>query len=227
MLAPLGVASNCAVNEPFWLANAVFCHAVELVVHAPGCITVTADVPFLPSLVAVIVAEPAATPVTSPLPLTVATPVLLLDQVTTRPDNGVPFASFGVAVSCSVRPTVTVATVTSVTVTHAVPLCPSLVAVMVAVPVAIPVTSPLPSTVATAVLLLDQVTTRPESAVPFASFGVAVSCTVWPACTVGAAGLTLTKATGATQVTVTVAVSVAPSGWLLAATLTVPHALAW
>src|SRR5438477_1719772 len=151
MLAPLGVASNCAVNEPFWLANAVFCHAVELVVHAPGCITVTADVPFLPSLVAVIVAEPAATPVTSPLPLTVATPVLLLDQVTTRPEHGVPFASFGVA----------------------------------------------------------------------------VSCTVWPACTVGAAGLTLTKATGATQVTVTVAVSVAPSGWLLAATLTVPHALAW
>ena len=321
MLAPLGVASNCAVNEPFWLANAVFCHAVELVVHAPGCITVTADVPFLPSLVAVIVAEPAATPVTSPLPLTVATPVLLLDQVTTRPDNGVPFASFGVAVSCSVSPTVTVAgegvtvtlatgtwvtvtldvplcpslvavmvavpattpvtsplpftlatavllldqvttrplsgfplasfgvavsctvapcctlagdglTVTDATgmvdtVTNAVPLCPSLVAVMVAVPVAIAVTNPFPSTVATAVLLLDQVTTRPESGVPFASFGVAVSCTVWPACTVGAAGLTLTKATGATQVTVTVAVSVAPSGWLLAATLTVPHALAW
>src|SRR5207253_2409923 len=189
---------------------------VELVVHAPGCTTVTADVPFLPSLVAVIVAEPAATPVTSPLPLTVATPVLLLDQVTTRPDNGVPFASFGVAVSCSVSPTVTVAgdglTVTVATamldtVTTAVPLCPSLVAVMVAVPVAIAVTSPFPSTVATAVLLLDQVTTRPESGVPFASFGVAVSCTVWPACTVGAAGLTLTKATGATQVTVTVAVS--------------------
>src|SRR5438309_5827541 len=118
MLAPLGVASNCAVNEPFWLANAVFCHAVELVVHAPGCITVTADVPFLPSLVAVIVAEPAATPVTSPLPLTVATPVLLLDQVTTRPDNGVPFASFGVAVSCTVCPAVTVAAA-GVTVTQA------------------------------------------------------------------------------------------------------------
>src|SRR5207253_11514350 len=102
-----------------------------------------------------------------------------------------------------------------------------IVAWVVAVHVATAATRRSPDPVATPVLLLDQVTTRPESGVPFASFGVAVSCTVWPACTVGAAGLTLTKATGATQVTVTVAVSVAPSGWLLAATLTVPHALAW
>src|SRR5437764_12442102 len=97
----------------------------------PGVVTVTADVPVLPSDVAVMVAEPAATPVTSPLPFTVATAVLLLDQVTTRPDNGLPFASFGVAVSCTVRPivtlavggvTVTLATGTGVTVTADVPL---------------------------------------------------------------------------------------------------------
>src|SRR5438270_928305 len=156
----------------------------------PGVVTVTADVPLLPSDVAVMVAEPAATPVTSPLPFTVATAVLLLDQVTTRPDSGLPLASFGVAVSCTVRPidtvavgglTATEATGTGVTVRADVPLWPSLVAVIVAEPAAIPLTSPLPFTVATAVLLLDQTTTRPVSGVPFASFGVAVSCTVCPA----------------------------------------------
>src|SRR2546427_690726 len=111
MLAPLGVASNCAVNEPFCVANAVFCHAVELVVHpgGGGCTTVTTEVPLFVSLVAVIVAEPAATPVTRPLALTVATAVLLLDQVTTRPVSGAPLRSLGVAVSCSVRPTCTLA----------------------------------------------------------------------------------------------------------------------
>src|SRR4029077_2765779 len=153
--------------------------------------TVMEDVPLLLSDVAVIVAVPAATPVTSPLPFTVATAVLLLAQVTTRPDNGLPLASFGVAVSCTVAPcwtlagdgvTVTVATGTLDTVTAAVPLCPSLVAVMVAEPPATPVTSPLPFTVATAVLLLAQVTTRPDNGLPLASFGVAVSCTVAPCC---------------------------------------------
>src|SRR5256886_14489573 len=99
MVAPLGVASKVAVNDPVWVANAAFCHVAELVVQprGGGSTTVTAAVPLLPSLVAVIVADPAATPVTSPLPSTVATPVLLLDQVTTRPDNGVPLSSLGVA----------------------------------------------------------------------------------------------------------------------------------
>src|SRR2546430_2616762 len=40
--------------------------------------------------------------VTSPLELTVATDVLELAHVTTRPDNGLPFTSLGVAVSCAV-----------------------------------------------------------------------------------------------------------------------------
>jgi len=48
-------------------------------------VTVIADVPLFPELVAVIVAEPAATPVTTPLEFTVATPVLLLDHVTVCP----------------------------------------------------------------------------------------------------------------------------------------------
>src|SRR5207245_6341304 len=112
--------------------------------------------------VAVVLAPPATTPVTSPPPSTVAIDVLLLGQVTTRPDNGLPLASFGVAVSCTVVPsftdgaagaTVTEATGTTVTVTLALPLWPSLVAVIVAEPATFAVTSPLLETVATDVLL--------------------------------------------------------------------------
>src|SRR3989454_3325992 len=121
-------------------------------------LTVSAAVPFVPSLVAVIVADPAATPVTSPVPLTVATPVLLLAHVTTRPVSAVPPASFGVAESCTVCPTCTLGaaglTVTDATgaftvVSADVPFMPSLVAVIVAGPAALPVTNPPPFTVAT------------------------------------------------------------------------------
>jgi hypothetical protein len=52
--------------------------------------------------VAVIVAEPAATPVTTPLEETLAMPVLELDQVTVRPVRTLLFASRVVAVSCTV-----------------------------------------------------------------------------------------------------------------------------
>jgi hypothetical protein len=61
-----------------------------------------------------------------------------------------------------------------------VPLFPSLVAVIVALPTATAVTNPLPLTVATAEALVAQVTTRPVSAFPAESRGVATSCTVWP-----------------------------------------------
>ena len=67
-----------------------------------GAVTVMLEVPVLPSLVAVIVAEPDVTPDTSPAPLTVVTDVLLLDHVTVRPESVLPFASLGVAVSCTV-----------------------------------------------------------------------------------------------------------------------------
>ena len=66
------------------------------------CVTVTDAVPLFPSLVAVIVAEPGVTPEASPELLTVATDVLLLDQETARPERAAPFASLGVAVSCTV-----------------------------------------------------------------------------------------------------------------------------
>src|SRR6059036_951290 len=120
-------------------------------------VTVTADVPLCPSLVAVIVAEPAALPVTSPLALTVATAALLVAQLTARPDSGLPLASFAVAVSRTVSPacsaaeaglTLTDATGTVLTVTAEVPFWPSLVAVIAVEPAAAPVTSPLPFTVA-------------------------------------------------------------------------------
>src|SRR6266567_6549688 len=169
-------------------------------------VTVMLALPLCPSLVAVIVAEPAVTPLTSPLPFTVATGVLLLAHVTTRPVSGLPLASFGVAVSCTVCPTctlagdgltVTEATGTCTTVMADVPLCPSLVAVIVAEPAVTPVTSPVPFTLAAEVLLLDQVIDRPVRMLPFASFRVAVSCSVWPSFTVADPGVSVTVATGA------------------------------
>jgi len=135
------------------------------------------------------VAAPAPTPVTRPLADTVATAVLPLDQLTVRPVNGLPLASFGVADSCCVCPTATLADVgltatdatgTLDTVIAAVPLFPSLAAVIVAAPVLTPVTRPLADTVATPGLPLNQLTVRPLSRLPFASFGIAASCTVCP-----------------------------------------------
>ena len=66
---------------------------------AGGTVTVIAAVPLLPSLVAVTVAEPAATPVTTPLDDTVAMPVLELDHATARPVSTLLLASRVVAVS--------------------------------------------------------------------------------------------------------------------------------
>ena len=157
-------------------------------------VTVTALVPLLPSLVAAIVAEPGATPVTSPELFTVATAAALVLQVTDRPVSGVPLASFGVAVSCTVAPactdaglgvTVTDATGTlaALTVIVAAPLVPPAAAVIVAVPAATPLTRPLDETVATEPFELVQV-----NDVYFFGRAVAVSCSVWPASTVALAG---------------------------------------
>src|SRR2546426_12794189 len=65
--------------------------------------TVTAELPLFPSLVAVMVAgPPAALPVTRPFASTVTRLASLVPHVTVRPVSGVPAASFGVAVSCTV-----------------------------------------------------------------------------------------------------------------------------
>src|SRR2546428_3526490 len=93
--------------------------------------------------------------------------------------------------------TSTDATGTAFTVTAELPLLPSLVAVMVTgPPAALPVTRPFASTVARLASLVPHVTLRPVSALPAASFGVAVSCSVVPAKTPAGAGLTSTEATG-------------------------------
>ena len=80
--------------------------------------TVTAEVPLFPSLVAVIVVEPAAIAVTNPLPFTVATAVLLDAHVIVRPASTLPPASLSVAASCVVCPTA-ILTVAGLTVTDA------------------------------------------------------------------------------------------------------------
>src|SRR5439155_8544303 len=176
-----GVAVSCAVCPTIRLAV-----AGATATEATGTgVTVTAAVLLLPSLVAVMLAEPGAMPVTRPLGLTVATVVSPLLHVTVRPAKVPPAESFGVAVSCTVCPTVrlavagetvTEATGTVVTVIAAVLVFPSLVAVMVAEPGATPVTWPLGLTVATVVSLLFHVTVRPARVPPAESFGVAVTC---------------------------------------------------
>ena len=210
------------------------CSSDLTVTDATGMVlTVIVAVPICPSEVAVIVVAPAATPVTSPLPLTVAIAVLLLAQVTVRPDNELPLASFGVAVSCTVWPTctdavagltATDATGTLVTVIAAVPLFPSLVAVSVAAPTATPVACPAPFTVATPGLLLDQVTVRPPNGLPNASRVIAAYCAVCPTPIVAVGGVTVTAATGSGHpVTVTLAAVDTLPGWLVAVTVKVPQ----
>jgi hypothetical protein len=194
-----------------------------------------AAVPLCPSLVAVIVADPRTSAVTSPFTLTVATLVALDDHVTTRPDSTLPLASRKVTASCTVPPTATLvdagdtltvatgATGATVTVVADVPLFPSLVAVIVAEPAATPVTRPLVFTVATAALLLLHVTTRPVKALPPASRGVAVSCTVCPVVTLADAGATVTDATGASAAAAVAPVTTLDSGPNTAFTLSVPR----
>ena len=159
---------------------------------------------------------PTARPVTSPVALTVATCGSLVVQVIRRPGRGSPCALFGVAVSCWVSPTVTLvvvgvtltdATGTELTLIVAVPLFPSLAAVMATgPPVATPITSPVALTVATPTLLLVHVTVRPGRGFPALSFAVAMSCTVSPTAMPAVAGVTVTDATG-TGFTVIVAVA--------------------
>jgi hypothetical protein len=147
-------------------------------------VTVIADVPVCPSLVAVIVALPAATAVTNPSTDTVATPFALDDQVTTLPPRIRLWESRNVAPSCWVLPsttladegvTATVATGAEVTVSGADPLMPSLVAAIVAEPTETAVTRPVGPTVAIVGWSDAQLTARPLSSRPFASLRTTVA----------------------------------------------------
>ena len=169
----------------------------------PEAVTVTAHVAVLAPLcvVTVMVAEPAATAVTSPVVLTVAIDVLFDDQVTAWL---VALEGETVAVSCCVAPatmeavvglTVTPVTAIGETVTaHVAVLPPSwVVTVIVAEPAATAVTKPVELTVATAVLPDDQVTAW---LVAFEGAIVAVNCCVAPAvASVAVVGLTVTPVT--------------------------------
>jgi hypothetical protein len=135
-------------------------------------VTVTVVEPLFPPLVAVIVALPGVTPRTRPLVETVAIVGLLVAQVTVRSVTTVPFWSFTVAVNWVVwvattvagdGKTVTVPTGTWATAIAAVPLFPSLVAVITALPAPAPVATPFADTVATEFALELQLTARPVS----------------------------------------------------------------
>src|SRR5205807_172959 len=231
-LASFGVAVSCAVCPPCRLAVAGL-----TVTDATGTLaTVIAAVPLFPSLVAVTVAAPAATPVTNPLPLTVAAAGLLDAHVTTRPVSAAPLASFGVAVSCAVCPpcrlavaglTVTDATDTLDTVITAVSPFPPRVSATITWSLPGPVAGSLRAYATPVAVLVANVATDRDSAPPLASLGVPVSCTVCPTCRLAVAGLTVTDATD-TLDTVTTAVSAFPPGCSAAITWYLPGAgAAW
>src|SRR5262249_12550299 len=118
--------------------------------------------------------------------------------------------------------TVTLPTGTALTVTDDVPDFPSLVAVMVTVPGAKPVTIPELETTAW-LELLDHVTMRSVTTLPFASRTTALTGTLVPGRTVGPCGCTTTEPT-ATFETVSAAVPFLPS--LVAVIVLVPCATA-
>jgi hypothetical protein len=153
---------------------------------ATGTNTLTDEIPFRPSTVAVIVtADPEAMPVTSPLADTVATAGLLDDQLTVRPVTGFPPGSRGVAVSCADVPvarfnvggdTSTDATAARIVI-DAEPAFPSLVAITVTgPPAAMAVTRPPEDTAASAAFDDDHVIARPLSGLPLLSTRLAASC---------------------------------------------------
>jgi hypothetical protein len=90
---------------------------IVIVGEALAGLTVIVEVPVTPPAVAEMTASPAATPVTSPVELTVATASSSLDHVTVP--QALPDASSASAVSCCV-PAMSIVAVAGVTVTVAV-----------------------------------------------------------------------------------------------------------
>src|SRR2546425_4819961 len=95
------LSSSAAVGEA---SQSAMSPAPTRTTEDAAAVTVMADVPLTVSDVAVIVAVPAVTPLTSPVPVTVATAGLLDAQVTVRPVSVLPFASLRFAVSWTVWP---------------------------------------------------------------------------------------------------------------------------
>jgi hypothetical protein len=131
---------------------------VTLTEATAACETVTVIEPFFPSHVAVIVAVPVATAVINPLASTVATPALLVLQMTARPLRGFCPASYVAAESAAWVPgaasmcggvTTTLATGVFSTVIVATPDFPFTLAATCVEPSATPVTMPALEIVAT------------------------------------------------------------------------------
>jgi hypothetical protein len=172
----------------------------------PAAATVTVAVPTFPSMVPVILAVPAAIPLTTPAVETVAMLGLADAHVTTRSLRTLPLASVGEADSGDVVPTpivtvfgdmVTASTANEalVTVTVDVPDCPvALVAVTVDEPVATPVIVPVGETVTIFGSLEVQVNVV-LTEVPSLSRAVTVSGAVEPTDSVTSPGRTDTVAT--------------------------------
>src|SRR6185312_15951946 len=170
---------------------------------AGGCTTIVA-VPDWPSLLAVMVAEPGATPVTRPFASTLATLGMLLDQVIVRPVRGLCCASNTVAASCAVPgstmvssggETDTDATGGGSTVMVAMPDEPPALAAICTVPGATPVTTPASLTVATDALPVFQNTFWPDTTWPLGDMTVAWRVIVLPTATLSVAGVTFTEPT--------------------------------
>ena len=134
-----------------------------------GDSTVSSATPITPDAVAVTIVSPALTPVARPVSSTMATSVSLDVHAKVASATGWSFASAATDANRAVSPWTTVSAagdtvtvlITWATVTAAVPEAEPAVPVIVEVPLATAVTRPAALTVATAALLLAQVTVVP------------------------------------------------------------------
>ncbi len=157
------------------------------------------------SLAAVMVATPAASPLTTPLAFTIATAGALDCQSTARSRSACPRSSTGVASSGSVPFTTSdgfggdnwmLATARRDTLTTAIALLPSADTDTRAVPARSAATSPVAVTRTTAVSLLDQSNGRSLSGRPNSSNSRACNTALPPSTTDAAVGDTVTELTG-------------------------------
>jgi hypothetical protein len=197
--ASRGVALSCSVFLTSMLAD----DGDTVMLEARIASTVMLAAADFPSTVALMVADPGATALTRPEPLTAAT-AELLDAHETGRESVFPCASRAVALSWTFFPTssvavvgemLTVATAGALTVTADDADFPSAVAVIDADPGAIALTRPEPLTVATDASLVDQEIAR-VIATPFASRVTALSWAVLPTSSATEPGDTVTLATG-------------------------------
>ncbi len=215
------LAENCFVSPSSMVAEAGL--TVMELTTGGGSSTVREADPDTPPAAALMVVVPAFRPVARPEELTVATEVLLLDQVKDVPDISVLSAVKALAENCFVSPSsmvaeagLTVMELTtgggSSTVREADPDTPPAAALMVVVPAFRPVARPEELTVATEVLLLDQVKDVPGISVPSSVNAVARNRRVPPSSMVAEAGLTVMEwTTGGGSSTVREAVPDTPS----------------